>query len=92
MKKKILIVLLTLGVIYYFKESIKYWLVALYLTMSSIGMPSPDNDPDYDKVNQEMLDTNENLGMDTILDIDMECGGSDDPKMWIGIEGDTIWK
>ena len=27
-----------------------------------------------------------------MLDEDMDCGGGDDPKMWVGIEGDTIWK
>ena len=29
---------------------------------------------------------------DTMLDIDMDCGGSDEYRMWIGGDGDTIWE
>jgi len=29
---------------------------------------------------------------DNMLDIDMDCGGSDEYKMWIGGNGDTIWE
>ena len=29
---------------------------------------------------------------DTLLDIDMDCGGSDEYIMWIGDNGDTIWE
>tara|TARA_R110002020_G_scaffold17188_2_gene60608 strand:- start:594 stop:830 length:237 start_codon:yes stop_codon:yes gene_type:complete len=78
MKKSFLIILLTLGVIYYF-NGITY----IY---------DADTEPDYNEVKEEVLDTNENFDVDTILDIDMDWGVDEDPKMWIGINGDTIWK
>ena len=78
MKKSFLIILLTLGVIYYF-NGITY----IY---------DADTEPDYNEVKEEVLDTNENFDVDTILDIDMDWGVDEDPKMWIGINGDTIWE
>ena len=99
-KKKLLVWALIILALVYFRKTIYLGFFGLvWFLLPDTPMPSDMNicpnmsQSDYDRLPPatHMYDSTR-IEADTILDIDMDCGGSDDPKMWIGIEGDTIWK
>tara|TARA_R110002074_G_scaffold400092_2_gene594715 strand:+ start:812 stop:1093 length:282 start_codon:yes stop_codon:yes gene_type:complete len=91
-KKKILIGGVVIGLLWYFYNEIVFGLAALCYLIISPSSPVDSVERVPESYWEEKLSSDTITSADTILDIEWDCGGTDDPKMWIGIEGDTIWK